>query len=110
MPTTSPAKTVHAVAPGLYEGLCRAAESEPGLVMHHHRRVVEVGRDRHTVRARTDGGRHFVADLMADADGHAAWSDGPRPPSTRIPPPLVPPRPARSQTTRTGWRTTASKR
>lgn len=29
--------------------------------MQHHTRVAEVGRDRHTVRARTDGGRHVVA-------------------------------------------------
>ncbi|MGA5200429.1 FAD-dependent monooxygenase [Streptomyces variegatus] len=55
---------------GLYEGLCRAAESEPKVTMHHRVRVVEVGQDRAAVWARSHDGGRFVADVMVGADGH----------------------------------------
>ncbi|WP_262107773.1 FAD-dependent monooxygenase [Arthrobacter sp. Marseille-P9274] len=55
---------------GLYEGLCRAAESEPRMTMRHRARVAEVGQDRGGVWARTDDGHRHRADVLIGADGH----------------------------------------
>lgn len=55
---------------GLYEGLCRAAESEPRIRLLHRTRVAEIGQDRDRAWARTDDGRIFAADLLIGADGH----------------------------------------
>ncbi|TSE01061.1 monooxygenase [Skermania sp. ID1734] len=54
----------------MYEGLCRAAESEPSMRMLHRARVAEVGQDEAGAWARTDDGRRFGADLLIGADGH----------------------------------------
>lgn len=55
---------------GLYEGLCRAAESEPRIRLLHRTRVAVVGQDRDQAWARTDDGRIFAADVLIGADGH----------------------------------------
>ncbi|ANI92668.1 FAD-dependent urate hydroxylase [Dietzia timorensis] len=55
---------------GLYEGLCRAAESEPRINLLHGARATGIGQDGDRAWASTDDGRRFEAGVLVGADGH----------------------------------------
>ncbi|WP_144791845.1 FAD-dependent monooxygenase [Kocuria palustris] len=65
-----PGSDVPSTWAGLHEGLCRAAESEPGMVIRHRTRVGEIGQDDQGAWARADDGRTWTADVLVGADGY----------------------------------------
>ncbi len=54
----------------LHAGLQAAADQQPGIRLHHHTPVVEVGQDTKRAWAITSTGRRHTGDLLIGADGY----------------------------------------